>query len=81
MNEPKRMHRLDGKHALCDIESRHILRESVVLDQHGHEITPRKEFHDQVQVRRVLEGVVELDDPWRVGFSENIALCANMGQL
>ena len=81
VNEAKRVDSLNGEHALRNVESCHILREGVILDQHRHEIPSRQELHDQIEIRRVLEGVVELDDPWRVGFCEDIALCAYVCKL
>ena len=63
MDEPQFMDSLDGEDTFCDVKSRHIFRECVVLDEHGHQITSRQEFHDEVEVGRILEGIVKLHDP------------------
>lgn len=39
---------LDSEGAFCYVETTDVLRESVILDKHGHEISARKELHDQV---------------------------------
>ena len=66
MDEAKTVYRLDGKHAFCHVKPGHVLRECVVLYEHGHEVATGKEFHDEVQVCGVLKGVVQLDYPRRV---------------
>ena len=50
-------------------------------DSHRHQITSRQEFHDQVQVIRVLERVVQLDDPRRVGFGEHVSFGTDVCEL
>ena len=44
-------------------------------------ITSRQELHDEVQIERVLEGVVHFDDPLVVGFDENVAFGSHVGHL
>ena len=48
MDETEVMHGLDGENALGDIESRHVFREGIVLDQHRHQVTSSEELHDEV---------------------------------
>ena len=44
-------------------------------------ITSRQELHDEVQIERVLEGVVHFDNPLVVGFDENVAFGSHVGHL
>lgn len=81
MDEAQLMYSFNSKNTLSDVETRHILRECVVFDQHGHKVTTRQELHDQIEIRGILERVVKLYDPWRVRLGQNIALCADMGKL
>lgn len=81
MNEPKLVDRLDRQHTLGHVEPRDVLGEGVVLDEHGHEVASGQELHEEVEVVRVLERVVELDDPGRVGLGEEVAFGADMGEL
>lgn len=46
VNETKLMDGLDGQDTLCYIKPRYIFRECVVLDEHGHEVSTGKKFHD-----------------------------------
>jgi len=64
MDETHVVDSFDGEDTFCNVEARHVLRKRVVLDEHGHQVSPRKEFHDKVQVHRILEGIEELDNPW-----------------
>jgi hypothetical protein len=41
MNEAQLVDCLDSQHTLGHVEPRHVLREGVVLDEHGHEISSR----------------------------------------
>ncbi|KAH3665500.1 hypothetical protein OGAPHI_003686 [Ogataea philodendri] len=63
MNEAQSMNSLDGQNTLCNVESCHVLGEDLPLDQHSHQITSRKELHDQIEVKRVLERVVQRNNP------------------
>lgn len=81
MDEAKFVNRLDRQHTLGHVEPRHVLAEGVVLDQHGHEISSGQELHQEVEVVRVLERVVELNDPGRVGFGEHISFGADVREL
>ena len=81
MNETKLVNRFNGEDALRDVETGYVFGECVVLDQHGHEVSSRQELHDKVEVRGILEGIIKLHDPWRVGFCENVAFCADVCQL
>jgi hypothetical protein len=68
---------VDGFYRQCDlghVEARDVLGEDLVLDEHGHEVTTRKKLHEHVEEGVVLEGRVQLDDPWTVGFGENVTL-------
>ena len=53
----------------------------VNVNSHGHQITARQEFHDEVQVLRILERVVQLHDPRRIALGEHIALGSDVRQL
>lgn len=72
---------LDRKNAFCHVESCDIFREDVVLHQHSHEITTRKELHDEIQVVRVLKRIEKLNDPRRRRFCKKVSLRANMSKL
>lgn len=65
----------------CHIKPRHILREYVVLHQHGHQIASGQELHDQVEIKRILERIEQLHDPRRGGFGENVAFGSDVGEL
>ena len=72
MNEAHRMNGLQGQNDLSDVEPCPILGYVIV----GHEVdqvAARHEIHDHVQVLVVLEGIMELDDPFGVGMRHNIA--------
>ena len=71
----------DSEDTLRNVETGDILREGVVLDEHRHQISTRQELHDEVEVGRVLEGVVQLHDPWRVGLGEDVAFGAYVREL
>lgn len=64
MNVSEVVNSLNGKCALCHVESCHILRKNVVLHQHSHKVTTGEEFHDQVQIEGILERVEKLHNPW-----------------
>ena len=81
MDETQLVNRFDGKDNLRDVEPRDVLREDLILDEHRHQISSWQELHDEVEVRRILEGVVELHDPWRVGLRENITFGAYVREL
>jgi hypothetical protein len=66
---------------LGHVEARDVLGEDLVLDEHGHQITTRQKLHEHVEEGVVLERRVQLDDPWTVGFGENVALGPDVGQL
>ena len=57
VNEPKFMNSFNSQDALGHVESGNVLRKCVVLDEHSHEVTTRKEFHNQVEEGRILERV------------------------
>lgn len=57
---------LQGQKSFGDIEPCLLLCKNVLLYEKTHKISPGHVFHDQVQIRFVLEGAFELDDP-RVG--------------
>jgi hypothetical protein len=81
VNEAKLMDCVDGKYTFCDIEPRDILGESVIFNEHSHEITAREELHDKIQRLRILEGIKQLNHPMRVGLGQNIALGTDVRQL
>ena len=81
MNEAEVVNGFDGKDTFGHVETRHVLRESVILDEHCHEIAPGKELHDEVEIGWVLKRIEQLDDPWRIGFREYISLCTDVSEL
>lgn len=81
MDEAQLMDCFDSQHNLGNIEPGDILREDLVLDQHGHEISARQELHEHVEEVGVLEGRVQLHDPWAVGLGKDVTLGANVGEL
>jgi len=74
MYEAKLVHSFDRKHNLGHVEAGDVLCEDFVLDEHRHQVTSGQELHEHVEERVVLEGRVQLDHPWAVGFCKNIAL-------
>ena len=81
MNETKLVDGLNGEDTLRDVETSNVLRERIVLDEHRHEIASGQELHDEVEVCRILERVVELHYPWRVGLGEDVAFGAYVRKL
>jgi hypothetical protein len=81
VNEAELVNRLDRQHTLSHVKPRHVLREGIVLDEHRHQVASGKELHEEVEVVGVLERVVELDDPRRVGLGEDVSLSADVGEL
>lgn len=81
MDKPKFMNCLNRQNALGHVEPGNILAEGIVLDEHGHQVTARQELHDQIEIRRVLEGVEQLDDPRRIGLGQNVTFSAHMSEL
>lgn len=63
MNESHLVDIFDGKNTLGNVKPGDIFRESVVFDQHRHQVAPGQKLHDQVEVLRILERVVQLDHP------------------
>jgi hypothetical protein len=81
MDETQLVHCLNGKNTFRHIEACDILREGIILDQHGHQVSARQELHDEVEVNRILEGVEQLHDPCRVGFGQYITLGSYVSKL
>ena len=82
MQEAKFMNGFNGHDDFCHVESSNILRENFIFDQHGHQVTTRQEFHQEIKVSGVLERGVQLDQPRIVlGVSQNVTLCTDVGQL
>lgn len=65
MNVSQIMYGFYGKDTLCHIKSSDIFGKDIVLHEHGHEVAARKELHDEIEVQRILEGIEQLDHPWR----------------
>jgi hypothetical protein len=63
VNESKVMDRFDREDAFRHVETSNVLGERVILNEHSHQVTSGKKFHDQVQVCWVLERVKELHYP------------------
>lgn len=57
VDETHLVNSFNRQNAFSDVESGDILRESVVLDEHGHQITSRQKLHNEVEILRVLERV------------------------
>ena len=55
MDEAQFVNGFDRQHTLRHVETRNVLSECVVFDEHGHEIAAREELHDQVEVHSILE--------------------------
>lgn len=81
MDETKVVHGFDCENALCDIKPGHVLREGIILDQHRHQVSSRQELHDEIQVCRVLERIIQLDDPRGVGLGQDITFGADVSEL
>ena len=58
MQETKLMNSLDSHDHFRHIESRNVLRENFILNQHGHQVTTWQKLHKHVEERVVLEGCV-----------------------
>jgi hypothetical protein len=81
MDEPKLVDRFYGQCYFRHVESRDVLGEDLVLDEHRHQVSAGKEFHQHVQERRVLERRVQLDHPRRICFGQDVSLGSNVRQL
>ena len=81
MNKAQLVYRLNCKDTFRDVKPCDIFREGIVFDEHRHKIATGKELHDEVEVGRVLERVIELHDPRRVGLGKYVTLSANVGKL
>ncbi len=75
------MYGFNGKYTLCHVKPRYIFRKNVIFHQHSHQISSRKEFHDEVEIQGILEGVEQLYDPRGCGLGEDVSLCSHMSQL
>lgn len=81
VNESKAMDCFDRHDTFRHVEASYVLGKSVILNEHSHQVTSGKEFHDQVQVCWILERVEKLYHPGRIGFCQNIALGTYVCQL
>jgi hypothetical protein len=81
MNEAQLMHSFNRQRNLRHVEPRYVLTKDLILDQHRHEITTRKELHEHVEEGRVLERGVQLYQPWAVRVSQDVTLCPDMCEL
>ena len=81
MYKTKTVYCFDGEHAFCDVEPRNILRERVIFNEHAHQIAAWQEFHDEIQVGRILERIKKLDNPGGVWLGEDISFRSNVRQL
>ena len=55
MEEAKLVDSFDSHDNLCHVEPGDILREDLILDEHGHQVTTRQELHEQIEVCVILE--------------------------
>ena len=72
MYETKLVDGLYRERDLGHVKSCNVLGEDFILDQHRHQVTTWQELHKHVKEGVVLEGCVQLDNPWTVGFGENV---------
>jgi hypothetical protein len=63
VNESKAMDCFDRHDTFRHVEASDIFGKRVILNEHSHQVTSGKKFHDQVQVCWVLERVEELYHP------------------
>ena len=57
MNKSKIVYRFDRQDTFRHVETSDVLGKRVILNEHSHQVTSGKKFHDQVQVCWVLERV------------------------
>lgn len=81
MYEAKLVDSLNGQGELGHVETRDILGENFVLDEHSHQIATGQELHEHVQEGVVLESRVQLDNPRAVRLGENVTLGADVSKL
>lgn len=81
MYEAQFVYRLNGQDDLSHVESRDILAEDLVLDEHRHQVTTGQEFHQHVQESRILERGMQLHQPRRLCICQDVALGADVSQL
>ncbi len=81
VNETILMNCVDSQNNLSNIESRNVLRENLIFDEHSHKITSWQELHQHIEEVRILEGCVELHHPWAIRLSQDITFRADMRQL
>jgi hypothetical protein len=62
VHEPRRVHGLDRRHGLRRVKARLGLGQHVAAHQQRHEVAARQVLHGEVEVRVVLERVVEAHD-------------------
>lgn len=72
MYETKLVDGLYRERDLGHVETCNVFSEDFVLDQHRHQVTTWQELHKHVEESVVLEGCVQLNDPWTVGLGENV---------
>ena len=64
------------------IEACDVLREYLVLDQHGHQITARQKLHQHVQEGRILKARMQFHDPRTLlCFGQDVTLGTNVSKL
>lgn len=55
MDETQFVNGFDGQDTFCYIKSCNWFAKDIVLDQHGHQISSRKEFHNEIQKLSILK--------------------------
>mmetsp|Transcript_21584 Transcript_21584/g.65944 ORF Transcript_21584/g.65944 Transcript_21584/m.65944 type:complete len:442 (-) Transcript_21584:435-1760(-) len=77
----QRVHGGDGEAHLGHVHARLVLGEGVLAHEQRHEVAAREELHDHVQVRIVLEAVLQPHDPGVVRLGEHVALGDDVAHL
>lgn len=75
------MHRFDSKCYFGHVKAGDVFGKYFILDEHCHQITTRKEFHQHVQECVVLERGVQLHHPRAIGLGKDVTLGTNVGKL
>lgn len=61
------VNRLYSEHKFRHVEPGLTLRENLLVNEPSHEVSSREEFHAEVEVVIVLEGIMQLHNPLTEG--------------